>query len=403
MIATPSRSATERAPGRTMTLQMGPHHPSTHGVLRLELDVEGERVLRCRTHVGYLHRCAEKLAERDRYLQAITHLDRTDYVAAMANNLAYVEAVEALLGIEAPRRARLLRTLLCEFQRIASHLLSVATHLLEIGAMTVFFHAFREREKVLDLFEIASGARLTYSYIRFGGFPQPPPPRFYARARDLLPVLEARVAELDRLVTKNPIFRARSEGVAVLRADDAIALGASGPMLRASGVRRDLRRDIPYAAYDEVEVEPQVETAGDNYARFLVRMREIGESIRACRRCLDLLAEADGAWVVDDPRLIPPPREEIYADMAKMIRHWIIAIRGFPVPPGEVYRAVETPRGEMGVYLVADGTGRPYRAHYRSPSFVHLMPMERMARGRMIADLAAIVGSVDVVIGDTDR
>lgn len=393
----------ERAPGRTMTLQMGPHHPSTHGVLRLELDLDGETVVRCRPDIGYLHRCAEKLAERDRYLQAITHTDRLDYVSAMANNLAYVEAVEALLGIEAPRRARLLRVLLVELQRIASHLVFLGTHVLDLGAMSVFFYAFRDREKILDLFETASGARLTYSYIRFGGFPQPPPPRFYPAARAFLAAFPERLGEIERLLDENRIFRARMVGVGRLSAEDAIALGASGPVLRASGVPRDLRRDVPYAAYDEVEFDVAVETAGDNYARYLVRMREIKESMRICRQILDLIETAGGPWVVDDPRLTPPPREWIYRDMAMMIRHWIIAIRGFPVPAGEVYRAVETPRGELGVYVVSNGTGRPYRVHYRAPSFIHLQAIEPMARGGLIADLVGIIGSVDVVLGEVDR
>lgn len=393
----------EPAAGKTMTLQMGPHHPSTHGVLRLVLEVDGERVLRARPEVGYLHRCAEKLAERDQYIQAITHTDRLDYCAAMANNLGYVEAVEALLGIEPPRRARLLRVLLCELQRIASHLLFIGTHVLDLGAMSSFFYTFRERDRILDLFEMASGARLTYSYIRFGGFPSPPPARFYAETRAFLGLFPDRLGQIDDLITENPIFRDRSVGVGILRPQDAIALGASGPVLRGSGVKRDLRRDAPYAAYEELEFEVVIETGCDNYARYLVRMREIRESMRLCLACLDLLEAADGPWVVDDPRVVPPTREGAARDMAMMTRHWIIAIHGFDVPAGEVYRATETPRGELGVYVVSDGSGRPYRVHYRAPSFAHLHLLDPLARGGLLADLVGVIGSLDVVLGEVDR
>ena len=387
-----------------MTLQMGPQHPSTHGVLRLELEVEGEYVAAIKPHIGYLHRCAEKLGERDRYVQAIPHTDRMDYVSAMSQNLAYCEAVEALLGLEIPLRARLLRVLLCELQRIASHQVWLGTHALDLGAMTPLLYCLKDREEIQDLFEEASGARLTYSYIRIGGFHTPPSERFYTWARTLVDDLPRRIEMYERLLTSNPIFIGRLKGVGVITAKDALAWGLSGPPLRASGIARDLRVDEPCAAYDLITPRVKTRAEGDCYARYLVRMEEMHESVRLCKLALDALRDAPpGPLVADDDLVIPPPKEDIYRDMAAMIRHWIIAIRGFKVPAGEIYRAVETPRGELGVFIVSDGSEQPFRIHYRSPCFVNLGALNHMARGALLSDLVAIVGSLDFVLGEIDR
>ncbi|RMH59553.1 MAG: NADH-quinone oxidoreductase subunit D [Candidatus Hydrogenedentota bacterium] len=395
----------EGAGGRkTMYLQMGPQHPSTHGVLKLELELDGETIERVVPRVGYLHRCAEKLGERDRYVQAIPHTDRMDYVASMTQNLALCEAVEALLGLEIPLRARLLRVLLCELQRIASHMVWLGTHALDLGAMSPILYCFRDREEIQDLFEEACGARLTYSYIRIGGFYTPPSPRFFSWCREVLNRLPEKIDSYEALLTENPIFIRRLKGVGYISAEDAIAYGLSGPVLRGSGVARDIRVDEPYAAYDQIRPRVITRDEGDCYARFLVRMEEMRESVRLCREALEALEAAEpGPYLAENDLVVPPPKEDIYQDMAAMIRHWIIAIHGFKVPEGEVYRAVETPRGELGVFVSSDGSGRPFRLHYRSPCFVSLGALERMAKGGMLSDLVAIIGSIDVVLGEVDR
>jgi NADH-quinone oxidoreductase subunit D len=389
---------------KTMTLQMGPQHPSTHGVLRLELEVDGEYVVNVKPHVGYLHRCAEKLGERDRYVQAIPHTDRMDYVAALSQNLAFCEAVERLLGMEPPRHAQLLRVLLCELQRIASHMVWLGTHALDLGAMTPLLYCFREREEIQDLFEEVSGARLTYSYIRIGGFYTPPTRRFFAWTRKVLDSLPARIDTYEGLLTTNPIFMARTQGVGVISAHDAIAYGLSGPVLRGSGVGRDLRVDEPHGAYKWIVPRVMTRTAGDVYARYQVRMDEMRESVRVCRLALDEIESLpEGPYVAENDLVIAPPKEDIYTDMAAMIRHWIIAIRGFKVPAGEMYHAVETPRGELGVFISSDGSEKPHRLHYRSPCFVSLGALNKLSKGALIADLVAIVGSIDIVLGEVDR
>ncbi len=387
----------------TMLLQMGPQHPSTHGVLRVELELDGETVVRATPHVGYLHRCAEKLGERDMYVQAIPHTDRMDYIAAMTQNLAFCEAVESLLGLEAPRKARLLRVLLSELQRIASHLVWLGTHVLDLGAITPFWYCFQDREIIQDIFEEASGARLTYSYVRVGGFFNPPPPRFYEWTRSLLDRMPARIEMYHRLLTRNPIMLSRLEGVGVISAEDAVAWGLTGPVLRGSGPSWDLRVSEPYAAYDEIVPRVMTRTGGDCYARYLVRMDEIEESVRLSRLALEALESADGPWLADDDLVIPAPKEDVYTDMAAMIRHWIIGIRGFRVPAGEVYRAVETPRGELGVFISSDGSSTPHRIHYRSPSLINLGALEMMSKGRLLSDIVACIGSLDIVLGEIDR
>lgn len=389
---------------RGIELQMGPQHPSTHGVLRLELEIDGEYIIRCVPHVGYLHRCAEKLGERDRYVQAIPHTDRMDYLAAMSQNLAFCEAVESLIGLDIPLRARVLRVLFCELQRIASHMVWLGTHALDLGAMSPLLYCFRDREEIQDLFEEACGARLTYSYIRPGGFVTPPTDRFYDMAKTLLAELPRRIQQYEGLLANNPIFLARTKGVGYISGEDAIGYGLTGPLLRASGVKWDLRVEEPFAAYDLLKPHIPTQDSGDVYGRFLVRMIEMHESVRLCNEALRLLDEiGDEPTIANSDLVIPPPKEDIYSDMAAMIRHWIIAIRGFKVPEGEIYRAVETPRGELGVFISSDGTEKPHRLHYRSPCFISLGALEKMAKGQLISDLVAIIGSIDIVLGEVDR
>ncbi len=399
--------ATERLSANrgTMTLQMGPQHPSTHGVLRLELELDGEYVEKITPHIGYLHRCAEKLGERDRYVQAIPHTDRMDYVAAMTQNLAFCEAVESLVELEVPRHAQLLRVVLSELQRLASHMVWLGTHALDLGAMTPLLYCFRDREEIQDLFEECCGARLTYSYVRIGGFVTPPTARFFDWADRLLDVLPSHIDQYESLLTTNPIFVGRLKGVGVISAADAIAWGLSGPPLRASGVARDLRVDEPYAAYHWLKPQVMIHPDGDCYARYLVRMDEMRESVRIAKLAIAELRQLGlgGPYLAQNDLVIPPPKEDIYADMAAMIRHWIIAIRGFKVPKGEIYRAVETPRGELGVFISSDGSEKPHRLHYRSPCFVSLGALEKMAKGLLISDLVAVIGSIDIVLGEVDR
>lgn len=392
------------APQRTVTLQMGPQHPSTHGVLRLELELDGEIIVEVRPHVGYLHRCAEKLGERDRYVQAIPHTDRMDYISAMMQNLAFCQAVERLLGMEIPPRAKLLRTLICELQRIASHQVWLGTHALDIGAMSPLLYCFRDREEIQDLFEEICGARLTYSYMRVGGFYTPPTPRFYEWTRKLLLQLPSRIDQYEDLLTENPIFVGRTQGIGVVSAEDAIAYGLTGPVVRGSGVAWDIRIAEPYAAYEWLKPKIITEMAGDVYARYLVRIGEMRESIRLAMMALDELEAAPaGPFVAESEHVIPPPKEDIYTDMAAMIRHWIIAIHGFKVPRGEVYAAVESARGEFGVFISSDGSENPHRLHYRSPCLISLGALNKMAKGALLSDLVAIIGSIDIVLGEIDR
>ena len=391
-------------PQSKMLLEMGPQHPATHGVLRLTVELDGETILGVTPHVGYLHRCAEKLGERDLYAQALPHTDRLDYLAAHYQNLAFCEAIESLLGLEAPPRARLLRVLIGELQRLASHLVWLGSRAFALGATTPGLYCFRDRDEILDLFEEMSGARLTYSYIRIGGFHTPPPERFFEWARALLARLPGRIDQYESLLTDNPIFRARTVGIGRITGADAIAWGLTGPALRASGVDRDLRRDAPYAAYDWLPPRVITATEGDVYARYLVRVGEMRESIRLARLALDeLTAGPEGPWCADDPLVVPPPKEDVLTDMAAMIRHWVIAVHGYKVPAGEIYRAVESPRGEFGVFAVSDGSARPHRLHYRSPCFVSIGAIEKLARGHLFADLVAIIGSLDILLGEVDR
>ena len=359
-----------------MEINMGPQHPSTHGVLRLKLALEGESIVEMRPVIGYLHRGVEKLCEHRTYPMIEPLTDRLDYVAAISENLGYCGAVERLMGITVPPRAQYIRVVLAELQRIASHLLWLGTHALDLGAMTVFFYTFRERELILDLFEAFCGARLTYNSMRIGGLLQDVPPGWVDRVRHFLKIFPARQKEYESLLTVNRIFMGRTKGVGILSAEDAIALGVSGPPLRATGVDYDVRTAIPYSSYDQFDFVVPLGKEGDTYDRYLLRMEEMRQSCRIIQQALDRLP--DGEVKAKVPKYIKPPA-------------------------GEVYHVVESPRGEQGFYIISMGTDMPYRMRFRSPSFVNLQALPKMCRGGLVADVVAVIGSIDIVLGDVDR
>ena len=387
-----------------LTLNMGPQHPSTHGVLRVVLDLEGERVVRTRPVIGYLHSGKEKLAEVKTYHQFIPYTDRLDYLSPMANNTAFVMTVEKLLGLDVTITCQYLRTLLCELARISSHCMFLAAHALELGASSAFMYGFREREKTYDLFEQICGARLTVSYMRVGGVwvtRGRMPDGWLDRVRAYIDSFPGALEEFDRLLTYNPIFMERTIGIGSISGPEAIALGLSGPNLRASGVAWDIRRSHPYLIYDQLDWNVAVEEAGDCYARYLVRMKEMRESVRIIRQCLDRWP--DGPLNIDNPKVVYPPRAQLGYSMEALIHHFLIACEGFKTPVGEVYFAIENSKGEFGFYCVSDGGTRPYRLKIRSPSFASIQALDRLCRGALLADVVAIIGSLDIVLGDSDR
>lgn len=384
-----------------VTINMGPQHPSTHGVLRLILTLEGETIIEAEPVIGYLHTAIEKEAEHKTYHKVITLNDRLDYVSGMTNNFAYCLAVEKLLGIEPPLRGQYLRVIVSELQRIASHLVFLGTMTLELGIMSGFFYCFREREKILDLFEMLCGARLTYSYIVVGGVRYDLPDGWVEKCREFLRDFPKAWQELDELISKNPIWLNRTKGVGGLRKEDAIAWGVTGPSLRASGVAWDLRKTMPYSSYDHFDFEVITAEEGDTYARYWVRMLEMLESIKIVRQALDNLPS--GPVMADHPWATPPPKDRLDKDMEALIRHFLFYSRGYPVPQGEAYAAVESARGEVGFYIVSDGSEKPYRMHVRAPSFIHVHALPVVAKGHLIADLVAILASFDPVMGEVDR
>jgi NADH-quinone oxidoreductase subunit D len=374
---TPEMNDSLFAKGEEMELNFGPQHPSTHGVLRLKLRVDGERITDCYPIIGYLHRGTEKLFELHPFFQNVPHTDRMDYVAAATNNLAYVGAVEKLVGLVVPPRARYIRTILCELQRISSHLLWLATHAIDIGAMTPFFYCFRERELVLDLFEEYCGARLTLNCMRPGGLPHDLPVGWTEKCRVFVDDFPSKVDEYEGLLTENRIWKKRTVGVGVLDAETAIDYAVSGPLLRGSGVKWDLRKEMPYEAYGEVEFDVPVGKNGDTYDRYLVRMEEMRQANRIVIQCLDKLPE--GPVMAKRPRVLKAGKD------------------------AEVYHGIEGPKGEIGFYIVGDGTPNPYRCHVRAPSFINLQVVPELAKGQLIADLVAIIGTTDIVLGEVDR
>jgi NADH-quinone oxidoreductase subunit D len=386
---------------RTLILNMGPQHPSTHGVLRVLLEIDGETVVRMMPDIGFLHTGIEKTCEAKFYQQVVPLTDRIDYLCPMTNNLCYVLAVEKLLGLEIPPKAQWLRVLLNELTRINSHLVWLGTHALDIGALTVFLYCFREREEVLKMFEAISGQRMMTSYFRVGGVALEPPLGFFDRVRDFAGTFPERIDQYENLLTGNPIWTMRTKGVARMTAEDAIALGATGPTLRGSGVDFDLRRDMPYSSYDKFQFKVPVSQEGDVFARYMCRVQELRESIGMVRQALDGMPE--GRTKADAPGVVLPDREKMKTQMESLIYHFKIITEGFAVPAGEVYQAVESPRGEMGYYIVSDGTAKPYRVHMRSACFANLQTLPTMCEGRLLADVVAAIGSIDIVLGEIDR
>jgi NADH-quinone oxidoreductase subunit C/D len=384
-----------------LLLNMGPQHPSTHGVLRVVLELDGERIVKATPDLGYLHRGVEKLSEGLAYMQIIPHTDRLDYVCAMANNYAYVRAVEKLLGIAIPERAEYIRTIVAEMQRIVGHLFWLGTQALDIGAMTVFFWTFREREALLDMFEKLCGARLTLNYYRIGGVDSDLTPELIQRLKTFLDTFPDKVKEYDSLIASNRIWLGRTKNVAVISAEDAINFGCTGPVLRGSGVAYDIRKEEPYGAYDKVDWEVPIGKNGDTYDRYWVRMEEMRQSARIIKQCLDQIPP--GPIIADAPQYVPPPKPKVMRDMESLIHHFIIFTQGFKPPKAEAYCATEAPKGELGFFIVSDGSPRPYRLKIRSPSFVHMGAFDHMARGYLISDIITIFGTYDIVMGECDR
>jgi NADH dehydrogenase I D subunit len=384
-----------------LTLNLGPQHPATHGVLRLEVDLDGFTVVRCTPHIGYLHRGVEKLMEHRNYLQIIPLTDRLDYVSSMTNNVAYCTAIERLCDIEVPERALYIRTMAAEMSRIASHLLMLATHALDIGAMTVFLYCFREREELLDLFERLSGARLTVSYPRIGGVQRDVDDEWLEDVWAFTDEFPMRVRQYETLIDQNRIWLQRTKGVGVISAEEAINWGLSGPTLRGSGVAYDVRKFAPYGVYDRLEWTVPTGSNGDVYDRYRVRMDEFLQSNSIVRQCIE--AMPDGPILVDDPKFALPPKESMFEHMESLIHQFALITDGPRTPEGELYVATETPRGEFGVYVVSDGSGKPYRMKIRTPSFVHISALTKLCKGGRLADVIAIIGSIDVVMGECDR
>ncbi|KPK94512.1 MAG: NADH dehydrogenase [Deltaproteobacteria bacterium SM23_61] len=385
----------------TMTLNMGPQHPSTHGVLRVILELDGEVVVKATPDIGYLHRGLEKLAESKTYHQCIPLTDRLDYVAGMSNNLAYVLAVEKLLGLEVPPRAQAIRVLLCELQRIASHLFWLGTHAHDIGAMTPLFYALRERDEILFLFERVCGSRLTPSFFRVGGLAQDLPEGFEEKCREFTLSFPAHVDEYETLLTQNEIWMRRTRGVGSISAEEAINQGLSGPILRASNVNWDLRKAFPYSGYEKYEFFVPTGKKGDVYDRYLVRLMEMRQSNEIVRQALDRIP--GGPVIVQDPKFVYPPKDRVQQSIEALIHQFHLASSGFPVPSGEVYAGIESPKGELGFYLVSDGSNKPWRFRVRPPSFFNLSSLSTLVQGRLVADVVAIIGSIDIVLAEIDR
>ena len=386
---------------RKMVLNMGPQHPSTHGVLRLELELDGENVVACRPDIGYLHTGIEKEFEVKTYQQAVTLTDRIDYLAPLSNNLCYCLAVEKLLGMEAPPMAQWMRVLLTEMTRLNSHLVWLGTHALDVGAMSVFLYCFREREEILRIFEMFSGQRMMTSYFRVGGLALEPPRGWQERVAGFIRTFPSKVDEYEDLLTKNRIFIGRTRGVGFIPLEDMLDLGVTGPMLRAAGLKIDARKDEPYSSYEKFDFEVPTRTENDVYARYQVRVEEMRQSARIVQQALDGMPE--GPWKADDSHVVLPDREKMKTQMEALIYHFKIVTEGFRVPEGEVYQVIESPRGELGYYAVSDGSARPYRVHVRGPSFGNLQAVPEMVQGTLIADVIAAIGSMDFVLGDTDR
>ncbi len=384
-----------------MTLSMGPQHPSTHGVLRLDLRLDGELVIKAIPDIGYLHTGMEKLFEYKKYQQGIVITDRMDYLNPLGNNLAYVMAAEKLLGLEIPERAQTIRVLMCELQRIASHMVWFGTSCLDMGAMTPFWFTFKEREKILNIIESASGGRMTPSYFRIGGLMMDLPAGFENRVKQFLDNFPDALNTFDTLITGNTIWQNRTKGVGIISREDAISWGLTGPCLRGCGVELDLRKVNPYTSYETYDFDIPVEPDGDVWSRFKVRMRELTESYKIVQQALERLKP--GPIKADAPKVVLPDRDDMRKHMDSLIHHFLIVAEGFNVPEGEVYLPIEASKGELGVYMKSNGGPKPERVHFRGPSFVNLAALPVMSEGEMVADVVAIIGSLDIVLGEIDR
>jgi NADH-quinone oxidoreductase subunit D len=387
---------------KTMVLNMGPQHPSTHGVLRVLLELDGENVVSAVPDIGYLHTGIEKSCEDKTYSQAITLTDRMDYLNPLGNNLVYCLAVEKLLGLEVPKRAQYIRVMLVELQRISSHLVWLGTHAIDMGAMSLLLYCFREREEILKIFERFSGQRMMTSYIRIGGLALEPPAGWRERVKRFLDMMPARVDEYEALLTENRIWKGRLQGVGYLSPDDLIALSTTGPGLRAAGVAYDNRKLFPYSSYEEFDFNVPTRTESDCYARYMVRVAEIRESLKIVKQAMDKITD-QGPIKADAPGIVPPEREKMKTEMEALIYHFKIFTEGFSPAPGEVYVAVESPRGELGCFIASDGSPKPLRVHFRGPSFINLQALPRMIKGQLIADTVACIGTIDIVLGEVDR
>jgi len=397
----PSAIDFESRDDELMIINMGPSHPSTHGVLRLMLELDGEFVLRTKPVIGYLHTGMEKQGEELSYVQGGTNVTRMDYLSPINNELSYSIAVEKLLGIEVPERAIWIRMLMSELNRISSHLVWMATNGMDLGSTSMMIYGLRERELVLAFFEKTAGLRLNLNYVRPGGVAADLPDGWQDDVLVICDTIDARTYEYDQLLTGQVIFRQRMEGVAPITAEEALALGLTGPLLRSTGVPWDLRKEMPYLAYDQIDFDVIVGTYGDNFDRYAIRLNEIRESIKIVRQCIDMMPKGD--YRTQDPKVTPPPRARIDESMEALIHHFKLFTEGFHVPAGEVYSAIESPRGELGCYIVADGGPRPYRIHVRAPSFVNLQAIPLLMRGGLMSDTITVISTVDPVMGEVDR
>jgi len=386
----------------TMTVNMGPQHPSTHGVLRLVLELDGEFIQSVMPTIGYLHTGIEKTAEQKKWQQVVPLVERMDYLAAQSNSLAYVLAVEKLLGLTMPKRVDDIRVLLAELQRLASHLIWLGTHAMEIGAVSMLFYAVRERELLLNINELIAGFRFFPSYFRVGGLREDLPRGFHESVNAFLDRFPGKIDEFEGLLTKNDIFRRRTEGVGTLTLEDAFQWGLVGPIARACGSDYDVRKYFPYCGYESYDFKIPTATEGDVYARYRVRVAEMRESVKICRQAIQRISPT-GAWACDDTRVVPPPKDKVYTEMEALIQHFLIYSQGFTVPAGDAYVPVEGPRGEHGCYIVSDGSNRPWRVKMRAPSFMAIQALPSIVKGGLIADVVAVIGSNDVVMGDCDR
>ena len=400
-LAAPVEVPANPAAPRLMTLNMGPQHPSTHGVLRIMLELEGETIRAAQPDIGFLHTGIEKECEQKNWQQVVTLTDRVDYLANLSNNLVYALAVEKLLQIEIPARAQWTRVMMTEFSRLNSHLVWLGTHALDIGAMSVFFYCFREREDILRILEMFSGQRMMTSYIRVGGLALEPPRGWQKAVGKFIRAFPSKVDEYENLLDANPIWTRRTKGVGFISLEDMLDLGVTGPMIRAAGLQWDIRKSEPYSSYEKFDFEIPTRTENDVYARYRVRLSEMRQSARIITQALEGMPEGD--WQANAPHVVLPDREKMKTQMEALIYHFKIVTEGFRVPAGEVYQCIESPRGEIGYYIVSDGTSKPYRVHMRTPSFGNLQALPVMLKDMLIADSIASLGSMDFVLGDTDR